>query len=77
MELLALLLVMSILGNIILALEVKGLLKDVHYLRQSNSYLKEREQLRLKSISSFDEIDEVCEEAIFYKRNQADINRNK
>lgn len=49
MELLALLLVMSILGNIILSLEVKGLLKDVHYLRQSNSYLKEREQLRLRN----------------------------
>ena len=51
MELLALLLVMSILGNIIFALEVKGLLKDVHYLRQANSYLKEREQLRLKNES--------------------------
>jgi len=51
MELLALLLVMSILGNIILALEVKGLLKDVYYLRQSNSYLKDREQLRLKNES--------------------------
>ena len=51
MELFALLLVMSIFGNIILALEVKGLLKDVYYLRQSNSYLKEREQLRLKNES--------------------------
>ena len=51
MELLALLLVMSILGNVILALEVKGLLKDVYYLRQSNSYLKDREQLRLKNES--------------------------
>jgi len=51
MELLALLLVMSIFGNIILALEVKGLLKDVYYLRQSNSYLKDREQLRLKNES--------------------------
>jgi len=49
MGFLALILVMSILGNIILALEVKGLLKDVHYLRQSNSYLKERGQLRLKN----------------------------
>ena len=51
MELFALLLVMSILGNVILALEVKGLLKDVYYLRQSNSYLKDREQLRLKNES--------------------------
>jgi|DEB0MinimDraft_10_1074344.scaffolds.fasta_scaffold155863_2 hypothetical protein len=51
MELFALLLVMSIFGNIILALEVKGLLKDVYYLRQSNSYLKDREQLRLKNES--------------------------
>ena len=49
MELFALLLVMSILGNIILSLEVKGLLKDVHYLRQANTYLKEREQLRLRN----------------------------
>ena len=51
MGFLALILVMSILGNIILALEVKGLLKDVYYLRQSNSYLKDREQLRLKNES--------------------------